>query len=87
VNVPYIGKETQDWDLKAGANHFVFFALKKSKIQKAIEERFERSYILKWLSFSTCRKVVRGIDPTIVVRKSPWASDVAEPGFVHCRLV
>jgi hypothetical protein len=41
VNVPYIGKETQDWGLKAGANHFVFFALKKSKIQKAIEERFE----------------------------------------------
>jgi hypothetical protein len=85
MNVPYTGKETQDWVLKAGANYFVFFALKKSTIQKATE-RFERSYILKWLSFSTGRKVVRGIDPMIVVRKSPWASDVAEPGFVYCRL-
>lgn len=85
MNVPYTGKETQDWVLKAGANYFVFFALKKSTIQKATE-RFERSYILKWLSFSTGRKVVRGIDPMIVVRKSPWASDVAEPRFVYCRL-
>jgi hypothetical protein len=65
VNVPYIGKETQDWDLKAGANYFVFFALKKSTIQKATE-RFERSYILKWLSFSTGRKVVRGIGPMML---------------------